>query len=366
MGFSHINGGKHFSLNFLPSTLDLYLSPGNLRVSSVFPYLTMPALPAGLIVPTTLFNLGNTASAPASMPMLFLAGVWGAISTFGRHRPVVVRSFRILLLAAAATAGAMLIYGSIFERFLGDFMPILVLASTIGIVDVWQRLGGRRMARVLFSGALGVLALFGFVANMGIAVAPQYFWTQTQADHYVRAEQIMSDVTGHPLSGDVVRGNDFPSEAPIGQLFIKGRCEGLYIAYQAVPFGVGYIGDPWLPVERAPYTPICDSLIGAASNVSAPRIVTPRSGERVSGSHVIMSASTYGVGKVSSVTFLLARGSGHSWKILGRGAHTGSRWTYVWDTRNEPNGAYLVLSEAASITGYRATSSVVFFTLDNP
>jgi Bacterial Ig domain len=365
-GFSHVNGGRHYSLNFLPSTLDFYLSPGNLRVSSVFPYLTMPAVPAGLVAHTTLFNQGNTASASASMPLLFLAGVWGAISTFRRHQPMVVRSFKILLLAAAATAGALLIYGSIFDRFLGDFMPLLVLASTIGIVDLWQRLGGgRRLVRVLFLGTLGVLALFGFVANMGIAVAPQVFWTQTQADHFVRAEQVMSNLTGHPLSGDVVRGNGFPTKAPIGQLFIKGRCEGLYIAYQAVPYGHGAVG-AWLPVERAPHTPICDSLIGAASNILlSTTVVTPFSGETVSGSHVILSASTYGVGKVSSVTFLLAGGSGHSWKTLGRGAHTGSRWTYVWDTRNEPNGPYLVRSEAASITGYRATSSLVFFTLDN-
>ncbi len=263
--FDHINGGKHYGLNFLPSTLDFYLSPGNLRVSSLFPYLTMPALPSGVVAHTRLFNLGNTASASASMPMFFVAGVWGVISTLGRHRPMVVRSFRILLLAAATTAGAVLIYGSIFERFLGDFMPLLVLASTIGIVDAWQRLGGRRrLVRVILLGTLSVLAVFGFVANFGIAIAPQFFWTQTQADHYVRAEQIMSNLTGHPLSGDVVRGKKFPTKAPIGQLFIKGRCEGLYIAYEAVPYGGGY-ADAWLPVERAPHTPICDSLIGAAS-----------------------------------------------------------------------------------------------------
>jgi hypothetical protein len=267
-GFSHINGGRHFSIHFLPSTVQTYLWPGNLRITPDFPFLTFPGVPTHLIAHTQLFNRGNSASIPASMPLLFGAGLWGVIITFGPHRPVIVRSIRILLVAAAASAGAMLIYGTVYERFLADFMPLLVLASTVGVVDIFRRLDGRpRPARILVPATIGVLALFGFVANMGIAITPQKSWTQTQGDHFVQAEHAISDVTGHPLSHDVVQGSFLPAKAPIGQLFIVGNCRGLYISDgegSAFPFPALI----WRPVELAPHVPLCRSLIGAATSTS--------------------------------------------------------------------------------------------------
>ena len=35
-----------------------------------------------------------------------------------------------------------MVFGWMFERFVGDFVPLLVLASMIGMVDVWRRLMG--------------------------------------------------------------------------------------------------------------------------------------------------------------------------------------------------------------------------------
>ena len=115
---------------------------------------------------------------------------------------MVIRSLRILIVTAAATAGAMLIYGTVYERFLADFMPLLILASSIGMVDVWHRLDGRRRPpRILIPAGIAVLALFGFVANMGIAIAPQQGWDQAQTDHYVQTAQTLSNITGHPHPG---------------------------------------------------------------------------------------------------------------------------------------------------------------------
>jgi hypothetical protein len=264
-GFSHINGGKHFSIHFLPSTAQAYLWPGNLRITPDFPFLTFPGVPTHQIAHTQLFNRGNSASVPASMPVLFVAGLWGVITPFGPRRPMIVRSFRILLVAAAASAAAMLIYGTVYERFLADFMPLLVLASTIGVVDVFRRLDRRgRAARNLIVAGIGALALFGFVANTGIAITPQKSWTKAQADHFVEVEKAFSDVTGHPLGHDVVEGRSLPAEAPIGQLFIVGNCQGLYISDgegSAFPFPALI----WRPVELAPHVPLCRALIGGAT-----------------------------------------------------------------------------------------------------
>jgi hypothetical protein len=264
-GHSRINGGRYFSVNFLPSTLQAYVLPGGLRITSVFPFLTVPEIPTHLIAHTQLFNRTNTASVPASMPLLFATGLWGVITTFGPHRPVMVRSLRLLLVGAAASAAAMMLYGTIVERLVADFMPLLVLASIVGMVDIWRRLDGRRQAtRIVVTAAIGVLALFGFVANVGIAVAPQDNWTQAQAAGYVQVEQAISDVTGHPLSRDVVRGTVFPVSAPMGQLFVMGDCRGLYISDGEGP-AFPYPEHVWLPVELAPHVPLCRTLVRTAT-----------------------------------------------------------------------------------------------------
>jgi hypothetical protein len=159
-----------------------------------------------------------------------------------------------------------LIFGWILERFVAEFMPLLVLASMVGIVDFWRRQDGRRRStRVLAAAVIGALALFGFVANMGIATTPVVSWTQTQVHNYVGAERIASDLTGHPLSGHVVRGNTFPRSAPMGELFVKGNCDELYISDEALPPGL-YLPDTiWLPVEHRPHTPLCSTLIGSGT-----------------------------------------------------------------------------------------------------
>jgi Bacterial Ig domain len=304
---------------------------------------------------------------PASMPLLFGAGLWGVITTFLPRRPVMVRSLRIFLLVAAASGAALMLYGTILERFVADMMPLLVLASMIGMVDIWRRLDGRRRARrILVPAVIGILALIGFVASMGIAITPQDNWTQTQTDHYVQAEQAVSNVTGHPLSGYLVRANSFPSRAPIGQLFIEGRCGALYVADQAVPNGL-LLSDPWLLVERAPHTPLCDSLIAMAKNVSlGTSIVSPPDNETVSGSDVVVRASTSGVGKISTVSFELIGSSAFAVTILGAGTHGHAGWTYVWDSRATPNGTYSLRSVVKNTAGYAASSPGVTVTVHNP
>ena len=134
------------------------------------------------------------------MPLLFLTGLWGVITAFRPHVDLKLRGMRILLATAAATAGTVMVYGWIFERFVGDLMPLLALAGMIGTVDLWRRISGRpRATRTCVLAAIGVLALWGFCANMGIAITPAEYWTQTQLSNYVKFQHMVSDVTGHPL-----------------------------------------------------------------------------------------------------------------------------------------------------------------------
>jgi hypothetical protein len=277
VGLVKLNGGQYFGLRYLPSTLQAYVDPANFRVSSVFPYITLPDVPRSPIAHTALFLRTPTTNVPLSMPLLFISGVWGVITAFAPGRSREFRALRILLVTSAATVGALMIYGAIDERFVADFMPLLVLASMIGMVDIWRRFDGRsRATGTWVSAIIGVLALFGICSNMGYAVTPEDNWTQTQLSNFINVQRTISDVTGHPLEHDVVGepqthcGNrekylvgdcDFPMQAPMGTLFIRGRCAELYIARQAVPAGVYYPDMVWLLVEQAPHTPICHALI---------------------------------------------------------------------------------------------------------
>ena len=151
-----------------------------------------------------------------------------------------------------------MVYGWIFERFEADFMPLMILASMIGMISIWGHLERtRRNARVLALTVVCLMALFGFVTNLGSAVTPTTNWTQPQVEHFVETEQAFSDVTGHPLSHDVVKGSNYPLSASTGELFVQGNCDDLYI----------YEASMWMRVERAPETLLCRSLISTAAIV---------------------------------------------------------------------------------------------------
>lgn len=253
-----INGGHYFSLHWLPDTLKAYVNPANFQFSSVFPYIFLPATPTG-----GLFNGSPTASVLVSMPLLFISGLWGVVTAFLPGRSVQFRGLRFLLIAAAATAASLMIFGWIFERFVGDFLPLLVLGGMIGMVDVWGRIGRRsKNRRVLVLALVSLLAWFGFWANMGFALTPNTDWSQTQLTNYLNFQRAVSDVTGHPLNHLVVVGKRPPNSAPVGALFATPGCTGLFVAWQtASPTGDPPGAYSFVQVEAAPHTPICHALV---------------------------------------------------------------------------------------------------------
>jgi hypothetical protein len=261
-----VNGGHFLDLRFLPSTLQAYVAPTNFRLTSIFPYITLPDVPSSLSHNGRLFYASPTASVIVSMPLLVASSIVGVVAAFTSRRPMVFSALRILLVTAAIPAGVILIYGWILEHFVADFMPLLVLASMIGMIQVWRWLDRRSAGtRVSACGVLAVLAVFGLWTNLGLAITPTVNWKRTQLTRYVHVQKIFSDVTGHPLNHYIVVGSHFPSQAPTGTLFIRGRCKELYVADQKTPKTPPYdslrLPYFWLLVERAPATPMCRSLL---------------------------------------------------------------------------------------------------------
>jgi hypothetical protein len=146
-----------------------------------------------------------------------------------------------------------MLWGYIGPRYLGDFVPFLVLASAVALADIFRRLEGRRRPmRVAAVAVIAALAVFSIAANIGMAIVPNEEWSTTQLVNYVQAQKTVSDFMGHPLQERVVRGNALPPWGPAGELYVVGNCSGLYISngenYSTVPTQQ-YQRTTWMPVE---------------------------------------------------------------------------------------------------------------------
>jgi hypothetical protein len=250
--FLGLNGGKPFSLHFLPSTVVAYLQPAGLHLTSSFPFITLPAhypLAVGKVV---LEQTQPTASIVASMPLLFLLACWGVVAAF-RHRGLgSVSLTRIPLIAGAAGGAGVFLFGFIFNRYSADVLPFLILASAVGLVDICHRVGGRRRGvAVTLASLLAVLALFGVAANLGIAASPVPQWTSAQASNYLSFQR---SLTPGSQSASVIRGGPLPHWAPANQLYAAPGCTGLYLstgyAFWDSP-GQQIMHWTWIPVEQS-------------------------------------------------------------------------------------------------------------------
>lgn len=250
--FLAANGGKAFSFGFLPSTLNAYLNPFGIRFTTLFPFITTPVAPAPWIG-AVLDQTYPTASVPATMPLLFLLACWGTITAFRPKALAPFRLTRIVLVTGALGTAGVLLWGYISERYMADFMPFLIVAGGLGLIEIWRRFEGRSATvrgRVL--AALTVVAIYCVAVNFAIAAGPSEQMTRSQLQDFVATEQSYSLTS---LAASVHHGNTLPDWAPYGQLFIAGDCSGLYLSSgfseKDVP---GLLIDhyTWIPVEQDP------------------------------------------------------------------------------------------------------------------
>jgi hypothetical protein len=238
---------------FVPTNIVTYFRPDGLGLSRVFPFVTLPASPPTALNGVLFDRLYRTASLPASTPLLFLLSIWGLVTAFRPKSIGKVARTRLLLLAAGSAGAALMLWGYIAPRYLGDFVPFLVLASAVAVADIFRRLEYRkRSLRLGVLMVIAVAALFSVTANIGMAIVPDEEWNTTQVLNYVQAQKSISDLTGHPLESQVVRGNSLPPWGPAGQLYIIGDCSGLYISngenYSTVP-SEQYERTTWMTAE---------------------------------------------------------------------------------------------------------------------
>ena len=251
--FLTVNGGKAFSLAFLPSTLTAYFQPFGIRLSGIFPFVAPPAAPAAWLGGAVLDQSYPTASFTDTSPLLLLLSGWGAVTAFRPRGAGRVRLTRIILLGAAAGSTGVLLWGLISQRYLGDLMPFFIVAGGIGLIDVWRRLETRtRRAKGVVLSTVVILGLYCVCANVAIASYPVNPWTVEQAAGFVSMQKSLSI---NSLAQTVRHGSVLPYWAPAGTIFAMDNCSGLYLStgndMRDTP-GQQLQHYTWKPVEQSP------------------------------------------------------------------------------------------------------------------
>ncbi len=243
------NGGSLFGLKFIPTGLLQYLRPDALRITRLFPFLMFS--PKATVLGNVHYDTRDfSSSITDTMPVMAALGVVGIVGIFGREsRRMHRRSLSVLRLpvlgAAVGTAGVLAI-AFIANRYLADFMPLLVLASATGlhlVVASWRR--WRRPMRRLAGVTLGVLALFGMWANVGLALVYQRELRPSvpisMRDQFVSFQQRLDANLFEGRPPEVTQVAALPRPGPPGALVIVGDCVALYQSD----------GSEWQAVERS-------------------------------------------------------------------------------------------------------------------
>jgi len=238
------NGGNLVSPSILPATLVGYFRPDGIRFTALFPYITLPAEVPQNYGGSFLDQVYRTGSVVAFMPLLLLLSAWGLLCAFARRVAREWRELRIPLLAVLTIPGAIMFYGYIAMRYTAEFIPLFAVAGTIGYVDLARRLCERpRFARPAFA-VLGLLAAFGFAANLAVSITTERTSNSGRPlTQYVKLQAKLSDHTpGHPLDALIRQAPVLPSGGPVDRIQIVDNCNAVYI-------GSGEPLSPWIPLE---------------------------------------------------------------------------------------------------------------------
>lgn len=252
--FLAASGGKGYSLHFTPTTLWSYFQPSGLRVQLTFPFFTLPVHSPNAIGGYIFDALYPTPSVPASMPLLFLLSCCAVVVSFKRNPSSGARLMRIPLIAALGAGAVDLVYGYIAPRYLGDFVPFLVLGGAVGLIAIWRRLKdkGTAVKRAVVVTVI-FLGLLSIAINTGLALSPTTQWSPSQASNYVTAVRSVSGITGHPMARQIEQTSTLPYWAPANDVYIIGDCEGVYLSTgESVAYAPGLQNqhDTWDVVEQ--------------------------------------------------------------------------------------------------------------------
>jgi hypothetical protein len=152
-------GSSMLQLGFFPGDLIQYLRPNAIRFTTTWPWWQFENLPKTMALYSPASSLTTTMPAFVALGVIGTAGA-ALSSRVGCPRLAAVRA---PILGACGASLVTLSYGFIAQRYLGDFVPGLIVASLAGLHLSLRWSAGRARGRStrLAWAALGILAVFG-------------------------------------------------------------------------------------------------------------------------------------------------------------------------------------------------------------
>jgi hypothetical protein len=169
------NDGTLVNVSALPTNLWQYLRPDAFRLDGAWPWVRLPTWRPTVFGDLRYDMLDFTSSVTATMPLLFvlaIAGIVAMVRTKARRAAATIGSLDLPVLGAACAAIPSLVFVYITERYMADFLPLLVLPALAAfhVFVRWARSStANRKWVVAVSVVLGVLALWSCLANVSIA-----------------------------------------------------------------------------------------------------------------------------------------------------------------------------------------------------
>jgi hypothetical protein len=240
------NNGSLINVKALPTTILAYARPDTVRLTTTFPFVTFREERASVIGDVEFDLVDREAGIPAAMPALAALAVGGIVVVFWRRREPEdgdPAAWRLPLLGAAAALIPTLTIVYVAQRYVADFMPVLLLGAAVGVQALARACAARRAVARVGAWAVVVLAVWSCWANIALAYEFRHAFAPFTADD-LRAARIGTQLdvadalgTGAPTAQ---AGAKLPATARAGDLFVVGDCAGLY----------WYDGQRWLGVER--------------------------------------------------------------------------------------------------------------------
>jgi hypothetical protein len=238
------NDGRIDGPQFFWTNLVSYFRPDGVRFVPYFPFVTPPARPPTAVGDVLLDESFRTGSVPAFMPLLFALGLWGFVVALRPRGPAGIGALRIPLVGSLLMTGGVMGFGYIAPRYTSEFIPVLAVASVIGLADLARRMHGRSVAvRKVALGGVAAVAAYGMVANVAVGlVSERQGWRGGRLEQLVALQHGISQISGNPLDRRIREADELPIAGAADDLVIVGDCDALFV-------GTGETFSHWVPVQ---------------------------------------------------------------------------------------------------------------------
>ena len=221
------NDGTLFGVEFLPTAALHYLRPDTVTPRALAPWFSWDGR-ADVIGDVTFDTVDRSASIPVTAPAFAAVFPVGVVVLVRRRLPA---PWPISLAAAAAATLPTLTIAFIANRYLADFVPLLVVGAALGVpvIAAWSTVTARR--RLAITIAAVALVAVGFVVNGGLALLGRFVYVvpdPAERRDFVAAQYSLHDALGGGRPPSVVEVGELGAVGDDGTVAIVGDCDGLF------------------------------------------------------------------------------------------------------------------------------------------